>query len=54
MPRHPPNALTSRLRVRTTNDNIGINGTEDGTSITVCDADNLLSQLDNIFVAVTI
>jgi hypothetical protein len=54
MPRHPPNALTSRLRVHTTNDNIGLNGTEDGTSITVCDADNLLSQLDNIFVAVTI
>jgi hypothetical protein len=24
MPRHPPNALTSRLRVHTTNDNIGI------------------------------
>jgi hypothetical protein len=49
MPRHPPNALTSRLRVHTTNDNIGTNGTEDGTSIIADDADNLLSQLDNIF-----
>ena len=51
MPRHPRNALTSHLRVRTTNDSAGIGSHKDPplgkTHVAVC-ADNLISAFNLI------
>ena len=54
MPRHPPNALTSRLRVHTTNDSAGIERSKDRTPLGYAGAMMRIIQISAFILVTTI